>query len=117
MKTPAGLECRFYYEDFHRGNSEQECRLIRANARSPEWRWRDCHSCPVPDILQANGSPDLVLEGTVRTGLFGFNRRVEVKAFCSRHSIDVPQPNVGCPMCSQERPGLRELFGKGGEGQ
>jgi hypothetical protein len=33
-----------------------------------------------------------------------------VKAFCSRHLIDVPRPEVGCPKCAQERPGLRELF-------
>ena len=111
MKTPAGRECRFYYQNFHRGRSEQECRLIQNNPRSPEWRPRDCFNCPVPDILLANSSPDLVLEGTVKSGLLGFNRRVEVTAFCSRHLIDVDKPQVGCPQCALERPGLQELFG------
>jgi hypothetical protein len=39
------------------------------------------------------------------------NRKVEVKAFCSRHLIDVDQPHVGCPQCAKERPGLQKLFG------
>jgi hypothetical protein len=75
-------------------------------------RNHDCYNCPVPDIIQANNSPDLVLEGTIKKGLLGFNRRVEVTAFCSRHLIDVPKPQVGCPKCAQERPGLQELFGE-----
>ncbi len=111
MKTPAGKACRFYYQNFHRGRSEQECRLIQGNPASQTWRPKDCFQCPVPDILQANSSPDLVLEATIATGLLGFNRRVEVKAFCSRHLIDVPKPQVGCPKCALEKPGLRELFG------
>ena len=112
MKTPAGKECRFYYQNFHRGRSTQECRLIQGNPRSPAWRPHDCFNCPVPEILQANSNPNLVLEGTVKSGFLGFNRRVEVKAFCSRHLIDVPKPQVGCPQCALERPGLRELFGE-----
>jgi hypothetical protein len=112
VKTPAGKECRFYYQNFHRGRSTQECRLIQGNPRSPAWRPHDCFNCPVPEILQANSNPNLVLEGTVKSGFLGFNRRVEVKAFCSRHLIDVPKPQVGCPQCALERPGLRELFGE-----
>ncbi|MCP5097363.1 MAG: hypothetical protein GY943_17600 [Chloroflexi bacterium] len=113
MRTPAGKECRFYYQNFHRGHSDQECRLIMANSRSPEWRVHDCSNCPVPDILLANSSPDLVLEGTVKSGLLGFNRRVEVTAFCSKHLIDVPTPHVGCPQCALEKPGLSQLFDEG----
>jgi len=110
METPYGQECRFYYQNFHRGKSDQECRLIQANPRSPAWRPSDCRECPVPEILLANSSPDLVLEGTVKKGVLGFNRRVEVHAFCSKHLIDVPKPQVGCPECAREKPGLQELF-------
>jgi len=110
MRTPAGKECRFYYQDFFRGRSDQECRLIKANPRSPQWKPADCANCPVPDILMANSNPNLVLEATVKTGVLGIGRRVAVKAFCSRHLIDVEQPEVGCPQCAAERPGLRELF-------
>lgn len=110
METPAGKECRFYYENFHRGRSEQECRLIQANQRSPRWRPEDCARCPVPDILQANSSPDLVLEATVKKGILGLGRKVEVTAFCSRHLVDVREPRVGCRQCALERPGIQQLF-------
>ncbi|MDX1664465.1 MAG: hypothetical protein R3272_11765 [Candidatus Promineifilaceae bacterium] len=110
METPAGKECRFYYADFHRGRSEQECRLIGANPRSPEWRPEDCFKCPVPDILKANSSPDLVLSGEIKKGFLGLGRHVEVEAFCSRHLIDVAEPRVGCRQCALERPGIEQLF-------
>ena len=110
METPAGDDCRFYYEDFQRGRSVQECRLIQANPRSPSWRPKDCYNCPVPEILRANSSRDLVLEGTVKKGILGLGRHVEVTAFCSRHLEDVPEPRVGCRQCALERPGIRQLF-------
>lgn len=114
MRTPAGKECRFYYADFHRGRSTEECRLIAANPRSPSWRPKDCFVCPVPEILAANSNPDMVLEGTVRQGILGLGRRVEVNAFCSRHLVDVEEPRVGCRQCVLERPGLEHLFGDDG---
>ena len=109
MITPVGRECRFYYENFHRGASDQECRLVDANINSPDWRPTDCKSCPVPDILKSNSDPNLVLEATVKTGFLGMGRKVEVKAFCSRHLVSVPQPKTGCPNCNAEKPGLKEL--------
>ena len=112
MINPAGVECRFYYEDFFRGNSEQECRLIAKNAKSPDWEPKDCSNCPVPEILLANSSPDLVLEATVKKGILGMGRQVEVAAFCSRHVIDVETPEVGCPKCAAEKPGFKEFFGE-----
>jgi hypothetical protein len=111
MKTPAGQECRFYYENFHRGRSDQECRLIQRNPNSPAWRPQDCGQCPVPDILRANSSSDMVLEAEVKKGLLGLKRRVEVTAFCGKHLVDIEDPYVGCPICAAERPGLEELFG------
>ena len=112
MITPAGNECRFYYEDFYRGNSEQECRLIDKNPRSVSWEPKDCSNCPVPEILMANNSPDLVLEGLIKKGVLGMGRRVEVTAFCSRHLIDVDKPEAGCPQCALEKPGFQGLFGE-----
>jgi hypothetical protein len=110
MRTPAGDECRFYYEDYYRGNSEQECRLIDANPRSPAWRPEDCFKCPVPEILRANNDPNMVLEGTIKKGILGIGRHVEVKAFCSRHLVDISEPKVGCRQCALERPGIQQLF-------
>lgn len=112
MKTPAGKECRFYYANFHRGHSDQECRLMVSKANSETWTPSDCSLCPVPEILQANSSPNLVLEGKITTTFWRFGRKVVVRAYCTKHLIDVPVPQVGCPECAKERPGLDELFGK-----
>lgn len=110
MRTPAGKECRFYYEDFNRGRSTQECRLIGHNPNSAEWQPRDCTKCPVPDILAANGDRNMVLEGMISKGFLGFNRKVEVNAFCSKHLRDIENPYTGCTACARERPGLQDLF-------
>lgn len=111
MITPAGSECRFYYQDYHRGHSEQYCRLIRGNPSSADWNEKDCFHCPVPEILRANSSPHLVLEASIKSGFLGINRRVDVSASCSKHLVEVDKPEVGCPYCAKERPGLEELFG------
>lgn len=106
MRTPAGKECRHYHEDYHRGKEVQECRLIRENPTSLRWRPVDCSSCTVPDILNANASPDLQLKVTVKPRLLGFGRLVEVTASCLKHRITVDDAFVGCPKCNAERPGL-----------
>lgn len=107
MRTPAGKECRHYYEDFHRGRNIQECRLIRDNPDSLPWRPRDCSKCVVPDILNANASRELTLKVTVKTGLLGFGRRVEVEAFCRREPIPLEEAYTGCT--ERNNPGL-DLF-------
>lgn len=111
MRTPAGKECRYYYEDFHRGRELQECRLINQNPESLPWRPFLCARCSVPDILNANASPNLELELTVKPVLLGLGRRLEVKAACSRHNRAIEDPHVGCPECNAERPGL-DVFWK-----
>jgi hypothetical protein len=50
------------------------------------------------------------LEASIEKGFLGFNRRVVVKSFCSKHLIDVDKPQVGCPECAREKPGLPDLF-------
>lgn len=57
MRTPAGFECAFYYEDLHRGAEHRECRTITASG-SPPWHPSDCARCPVPEILHRAGGPD-----------------------------------------------------------
>ncbi|NJL95649.1 MAG: hypothetical protein HC915_18920 [Anaerolineae bacterium] len=105
MRTPAGQECSYYYEDFHRGRNVQECRIPKGD-RSLAWQPKDCARCPVPDILRANSSPHLRLELTISTRFLGFGRKLEVRATCGKHHIPVPNPYTGCPECNQERPGL-----------
>jgi hypothetical protein len=113
MITPDGRECKHYFEDFHRGRSRQECRLIAANPESKPWRPRDCERCPVPDILRANASEDLVLRARIHNGFLGlgvFGVHVEVEAFCDKHDIPIDDPFVGCTRCNAETPGLAQFL-------
>jgi hypothetical protein len=98
MRTPAGTQCRHYYEDFNRGRQTQECRLIKRNPASLPWRPEDCAKCSVPDILRANGSPDLRVELTIEKR-FGFFRRLSTEAYCLAHVRGVDDPRKGCPDC------------------
>ena len=106
MRTPAGKECRYYYADFHRGRNIQECRLVQANPDSMRWRPNDCKNCPVPDILNANASPNLELKLTIKSRLLGLGRELEIEAFCRKHHIQVENPYIGCPECNAERSSL-----------
>lgn len=101
MRTPAGSECRHYYEDFHRGRQTQECRLIKANRLSLPWSPDLCAKCRVPAVLAANRSPDLRLELAVQKR-FGLFRRLVLHAYCLKHVCDVPDPVRGCPQCAAE---------------
>ena len=109
MITPAGAECRYYYEDYFRGREQQECRLIAQNSHSDPWQPDLCKSCPVPGILRANGSPHMVLEGQVEKRFFGLSKRVSVTAVCSKHLVEVPEPHLGCSHCLDESPGAAIL--------
>ena len=106
MRTPAGQECRFYYQDFHRGRNVQECRLIQGNPESMRWHKSDCERCPVPAILSANASPHMELALTIRPRLLGLGRRSDVTAYCVRHHDPIEDPFVGCPKCNADRAGL-----------
>ena len=116
MRTPAGKDCRHYYEDFHRGRNRQECRLIGRNRHSLSWQPSDCSKCPVPDILWANASENLHLEARIKTGFLGFGRSVEIKASCLEHHIEIDDPMIGCPQCRAEQADISLFFtGEGDE--
>lgn len=110
MRTPAGKECKHYYEDYNRGRNIKECRLVKANPESMRWRPSDCTRCPVPAILYANASPDMELTLTIKTRLMGFGRQYAVSATCIRHRITIDDPFVGCPKCNTERSEGLDLF-------
>jgi hypothetical protein len=111
MRTPFGQECRFYYQDFHRGRSAQACRLVERNPTSEAWRPDLCRDCPVPGILRANGCEHLRLQGRVVKGFLGFGRRMLVTASCNRSGDVVEQPYVGCGQCHLDTPAA-SLFGE-----
>jgi hypothetical protein len=96
MRTPAGKECRHYYQDFHRGRAIQECRLIKENPQSLRWHPSDCSKCPVPDILNANANPNLLLKLTAKARFLGFGRYLEVEAFCHGKPIPLEDAYTGC---------------------
>lgn len=111
MRTPAGKECKHYYEDFFRGRDVQECRLIKSNPNSARWQPSDCFKCPVPDILNANASREMELTLTVEKRFFGLQRKLVVTARCLKHDIAIDDPYVGCPRCAESNAGL-DLFRK-----
>jgi hypothetical protein len=101
MQTPAGVECRYYYEDYNRGREFRECRLIAYHPQSEPWRPQLCRTCAVPGILRANACPNMVLEGWVgRRWLLV--RRVNVKAHCTLTKQEVADPYVGCGRCHEK---------------
>ncbi|MCU0481044.1 MAG: hypothetical protein MUE54_07515 [Anaerolineae bacterium] len=109
MRTPAGTECKYYYQDFHRGREIQECRLIKQNPNSLNWHPKDCSACRVPEILHANSSPYLELTLTIHNRFLGFGRNLKLEAYCAKHKIPIENPIVGCPKCAENRPAL-DLF-------
>lgn len=102
MRTPAGTECKFYYEDFNRGRDVQECRLIGQNPRSGPWRPSLCAGCPVPAIQRANACPNLVLEAWVGRRWLVIPQ-VKVSAYCTLTEQMVADPMVGCGHCHETR--------------
>lgn len=109
MKTPAGKECKHYYEDYHRGRDIQECRLVKYNPASQPWQPKDCSRCPVPDILLANADPDMELTLTITTGFLGLGRKLDVTAHSRRDGTEIEDPYVG--RVDPDNPGL-DIFRK-----
>jgi hypothetical protein len=96
MRTPAGRDCAYYHQDFHRGKSLMECRLL-----GPKGGWQPslCGNCPVPGILLANACPEMTLRGEVKSVFLGLGRRVRVTAYCRRVNHAVADPHIGCEEC------------------
>ena len=109
MRTPAGKECRFYYEDHFRGREKEECRLLQRNPNAGRWKPSHCNTCPVPDILRQNACPNLALEGRIHKSLLGLREQVTVYAVCTSSLKEVDNPAVGCGECHRHRPGAEIL--------
>ncbi len=101
MRTPAGTECAYYYEDFARGRERQECRLIGQTPGGGRWTPDLCASCRVPRILLANACPHLVLGARAKRHFLGLARSVEVTASCTRSLAAVAEPEIGCGRCHE----------------
>jgi hypothetical protein len=100
MRTPAGRDCSYYYEDFNRGADIRQCRVARTKG-SEWWRASDCTKCPVPEIEAASGNPHLDLTLNARSGRFPWRRGYSVEAWCVLHG-PIADPFVGCLTCVGE---------------
>ena len=101
MRTPAGSECPYYYEDYHRGRERQECRLIDDTPNGGRWAPDLCGKCHVPRIAMANACPNLVLEAKAKLGVLGFGRGVAVSSSCLHTAKPVEVPEIGCGHCHE----------------
>lgn len=99
MKTPAGQECPYFFGDYYRGRSNEECRLIGKNPPPQNWTRDLCTTCPVPGITRANACPNMILTPTIKKGFLGLKRKVTISAWCTKSNSDVKVPEVGCGIC------------------
>jgi hypothetical protein len=98
MRTPAGFDCKYFYGDYYRGRSVEECRLLLSSGQ--KWSADLCKTCPVPGITRANACEFLQLRGKIIRPLSaGFMRRVEVLASCEKSNKNVNEPQIGCGEC------------------
>ncbi len=98
MRNPAGTECKYFYGDYFRGRSVEECRLLKSVNET--WSPDLCKTCPVPGITRANACEFLQLRPHVGRPITAvFQRRVQVNAFCERSRKAVAEPHIGCGEC------------------
>lgn len=101
MKTPAGVECPYFYGDYHRGRNREECRLLNSANPPLDWKPALCSTCPVPSITRANSCEHLKLIPDVTRPFFILKPRVQVQAYCTKTEQDVEEPRIGCGKCHQ----------------
>ncbi len=98
MRTPSGFECKYFYGDYFRGRSVEECRLLQASGQN--WTSDLCKTCPAPGITRANACEFLQLRaGITRPFSAAFMRRVTISAYCEKSKRDVKEPQIGCGEC------------------
>jgi len=98
MRTPAGIECKYFYGDYYRGRNHEECRLLMNS--SLKWAPELCKTCPVPSITRANACQYMVLIPSIkRSPVTLFKPRVGVTAFCEKTSRKGFDPHIGCGEC------------------
>lgn len=117
MRTPAGKECRYFFGDYFRGRTHEECRLL--GDASPPLAWKPvlCQTCPVPNIIQANACENMMLEPRLTRPFPFIRQQVEVSTFCRKTNRKGFDPHIGCGEC-HPLPAIfteGDLFGQGDE--
>ena len=98
MRTPAGSECPYFYGDYFRGRTVEECRLLKSSGQ--RWSADLCRTCPVPGILRANACEHMQLRPTVgRPIAAAFQRRVQISTYCAKTRRAGFEPEIGCGEC------------------
>ena len=99
MKTPYGVECRYFYGDYYRGKNVQKCRLIGSVPPPKNWDETLCKDCAVPAILRANACSNMVLSAKVSRKFLWIKKSVIVEAYCQKVNHAVKNPYIGCGEC------------------
>ncbi len=99
MRTPAGIECRYFYGDYYRGRQREECRLLAAASPPIEWRPALCSTCPVPGIQRANSCEHMRLIPRVQRPFLILPPQVRISAYCEKSRQPVSEPHIGCGQC------------------
>jgi len=104
MKTPFGVECKYFYGDYFRGKNIEECRLLNLSTGQGGWTSKLCKTCHAPQIQRSNGCEFMQLRGKVSGGFFGLSPRIEINAYCEKNQIAVKEPSLGCGSCHELQP-------------
>lgn len=98
MRTPAGVECPYFYGDYYRGRQREECRLLESASLS--WKPSLCTTCPVPAITSANSCEHMVFHPSLNKPLPIIGKElVSVEVYCRKCECAVSEPQVGCGQC------------------
>lgn len=97
MKTPAGKECEYFYGDYFRGRSLEECRLLKDHGHT--WSGYLCQECPVPEIKLANSCQHQKMTPSLKRPLFFMRPQVHIDAYCTNTQKVVTEPRAGCGQC------------------
>jgi len=99
MRTPSGIECAYFYGNYFRGKSDEECRLIGKQKAPNNWTPDLCLTCPIPGILRANACKNMSFTPKISKNWFLGKRHVTIASYCSKSNSIVKSPHVGCGMC------------------
>lgn len=98
MRNPAGQECSYFYGDYFRGRTKEECRLL--DSASLEWNPQLCRECPMPKILHSNACENMKFYPRINRG-FLKKTKVIISTYCTKCECNVDEPRVGCGQCHQ----------------
>ena len=100
MRTPSGIECKYFYGDYYRGRNHEECGLLKDSGQN--WKPGYCKTCPVPSILRANACEYVTMTASIsKPALALFQPRVQVSSFCHKTQRTVAEPHIGCGECHE----------------